>query len=222
VHLGLLQPVGGGDYHLTGAGRAAVRRLPEVARAAMAPLSPLPEADLQRLAGLLDRLVETILAAPESPGKWCLRIARHFDPGVKAPAMVRLDQYLSDLYAYRDDAHLAAWRHHGVSGQEWEAFTYLWQGRARTLDELCEKLAHRGFTREDYAIALKDLVERKWVAQDGGIYSVTARGDILRHEAEDATNRTFYAAWGCLSESEIAELRGLLTQFRDALKPPQG
>ena len=143
VHLGLLQPVGGGDYHLTGEGRAAVRRLPEVARAAMAPLSPLPEAELQRLADLLDRLVEAILAAPESPGKWCLRIARHFDPGAEAPVMVRLDQYLSDLSAYRDDAHLASWRPYGVSGQAWEAFTLLWQGAVRTLDELCARLARR-------------------------------------------------------------------------------
>ncbi len=219
VHLGFLEPVGAGDYHLTGAGRAGVRHLVETAYAAMAPLRPLPEADLQRLADLLDRLVEAILAAPESPGKWCLRIARHFDPGVKAPVMVRLDQYLSDLGAYRDDAHLASWRPYGVSGQEWEAFTLVWQGAAQTLDELCAMMARRGYAREDYALALQDLIGRGWVTENQGRYSVTGRGDVLRQEAEAATNRYFYAAWDWLTDAEVEELRDLLTRFCAALKP---
>jgi hypothetical protein len=84
----------------------------------------LPESDLKRLASLLGRLVEANLTTPESPGKWCLRIARNFDPGVEAPVMARLDQYLSDLSAYRDDAHLASWRSYGVSGRR-RAFTLL-------------------------------------------------------------------------------------------------
>ena len=221
VHLGLLEPVGAGEHRLTGAGQAGVRQLIEAAYAAMASLRPLPESDLKRLASLLGRLVEANLATSESPGKWCLRIARKYDPGVEAPVMERLDQYLSDLSAYRDDARLASWRPYGVSGQAWEAFTLLWRGEVTTLDELYEKLARRGFTREDYARALQELVERGWVSEDQGSYSVTGRGDTLRREAEDVTNRYFYAAWDWLTEAEIADLRDLLTRFCTALKPPQ-
>jgi len=218
VHLGLLEPVGAGEYRLTEAGRTGVERLIETAYAAMASLRPLPQGDLRRLAGLLGRLVEANLATPESPGKWCLRIARKYDPGVEAPVMELLDQYLSDLSAYRDDAHLASWRHHGVSGQVWETLTMVWRHEVKTLDELCARLQRRGFAREDYALALQELVERGWLAQDGENYSVTARGDALRLEAEEATNRYFYAAWDCLTEAEIADLRDLLTRFGAALK----
>jgi len=218
VHLGLLEPAGAGEYRLTEAGRAGVEHLIESAYAAMASLRPLPEGDLRRLAGLLRRLVDANLATPESPGKWCLRIARKYDPGVEAPVMELLDQYLSDLSAYRDDAHLASWRHHGVSGQVWETLTMVWRHEVKTLDELCVRLQRRGFAREDYALALQELVERGWLAQDGENYSVTARGDALRTEAEEATNRYFYAAWDCLTEAEIADLRDLLTRFGAALK----
>jgi len=133
--------------------------------------------------------------------------------------MELLDQYLSDLSAYRDDAHLASWRHHGVSGQVWETLTMVWRHEVKTLDELCARLQRRGFAREDYALALQELVERGWLAQDGENYSVTARGDALRLEAEEATNRYFYAAWDCLTEAEIEDLRDLLTRFGAALKP---
>ncbi len=219
VHLGLLEPIGGGEYRLTEAGRAGVEHNIEAAYAAMASLRPLPESELKRLASLLGRLVEANLATPESPGKWCLRIARRYDPGVEAPVMERLDQYLSDLSAYRDDAHLASWRQHGVSGQAWEAFTLVWRGEAATLDELYGKLARRGFAREDYVRALQELVERKWVTESEGHYSATGLGDALRQEAEAETNAYFYAAFEWLTEAEIADLRDLLTRFSAALKP---
>ncbi|PKO22178.1 MAG: hypothetical protein CVU38_10765 [Chloroflexi bacterium HGW-Chloroflexi-1] len=215
--LGLLEPVGAGEYRLNKAGGAAVQRLIETAYAAMAPLRPLPEGDLARLAGLLQRLVEASLAAPEPPGKWCLRTARHYDPGAGAPVMVRLDQYLSDLNAYRDDAHLAAWQPYGVSGQAWEAFTCLWRGAATTLDALHTRLLHRGYPWEAYSAALDELVRRAWVTRDAETCRLTDDGRVLREQAEANTDRYFYAAWAGLSETELAELRDLLTRFREGL-----
>jgi len=217
VHLGLLAPVAPGEYRLTQAGHAAVRHLIDTAYAAMTPLHPLPEADLARLADLLHRLVQASLAAPEPPDKWGLHIARHYDPGVDAPAMVRMDQYLSDLNAYRDDAHLAAWQPYGVSGQAWEAFTLLWRGAATTPDELHARLLHRGYPREAYAAALDGLVGRGWVGQDGESWQLTAAGRAVREQVEEATDRYFYAAWACLRETETAELRDLLVRFREGL-----
>lgn len=226
VELGLLAPAPGashsGDgphYFLTGAGHRAVQHLVETAYSAMADLRPLPDAELQRLAGLLRRLVQASLEAPEPPGKWCLRVARHFDPGAGAPVMVRIDQYLSDLKAYRDDAFLAAWRPHGVSGQAWEAFTLLWRGAAATPDELFARLPHRGFSREAYADALQELTARGWVGEDQGVYSVTGPGRELREETEATADRYFFAAWQSVDDAGIDELGELLVRFRDALAP---
>jgi hypothetical protein len=220
VRLGLLEPAAdesAGEYRLTAAGHAAVQRLIDTAYAAMTPLRPLPQADLDRLANLLYRLVLASLAAPEPPGKWCLRTARHYDPGESAPAMVRMDQYLSDLYAYRDDAHLAAWRPHGTSGQAWDALTQLWRGAAATPEELATRLARRGYRAEDYALALAHLASRGWARESGGRWHITEAGQAVREEAEAATDHYFYAPWACLDAAEQSALADLLMGLRDGL-----
>jgi hypothetical protein len=220
VQLGLLAPAGQGEYHLTNAGHAAVRQLIDAAYAAMAPLHPLPDADLARLLDLLRRLVEASLAAPEPPGKWCLRIARHYDPAGRAGMIPQLDQYLSDLVSYRDDSHLAAWRSLGVTGQEWETLTHLWHGDISTLDDLCAKhCARRGYSRESYASALQELIARGWVDEQDGSFRITEQGRELRDEAEATTDRYFFASWGCLAPTDLEDLGSLLTQARDALRP---
>jgi hypothetical protein len=216
--MGLLEPSARGEYRLSPAGHAAVKQLIKAAYDAMAPLRPLPVEDLDCLAGLLQRLVLASMAAPEPPGKWCLRMARHYDPGNGAPVMVRLDQYLSDLSAYRDDAHLAAWQPYGVGGEAWDAFTHFWRGDVTTLDELPAHLARRGHTRAAYAAGVQELMARGWVAGDGMHYHLTERGRILRDEAEATTDKYFYAPWNCLSDDEVGQLRHLLTGMRDGLR----
>ncbi len=220
VKLGLLEAGRPGEYWLTTAGHATVRRLIAAAYGAMAHLQPLGDADMQRLLSLLRRLVEASLAAPEPPGKWCLRIARHYDPEGRAGMMPQLDQYLSDLVAYRDDAHLAAWHPFGVSGQAWEALTHLWNGDLTLLDDLCAKhCGPRGYSRESYAQALAGLIERGWVVEHDHAFRLSEEGKAVRDQAEEATDRYFFGPWACLSEAEIADLRALLTRARDALSP---
>jgi hypothetical protein len=223
ARLGLLRRTGEGEYYLTEAGRTAVKRIIAAAYAAMAGLQPLPEADLSRLADLLRRLVEASLAAPEPPDRWRLRLSRRTDPGESAPIVARIDQYLTDLNAYRDASHLAAWQPYGVNGAAWEAFTYLWRGEADTLEDLSIALARRGHPPEVYAQALADLVARGWLTEEDGRYRVTRAGAGLRQEAEEATDRYFYAPWACLDEGELAELSGLLARLREGLsKAPAG
>jgi len=218
---GWLTPIRGDEYRLTEAGWYAAQRIVEAAYAAMASLQPLPPADLTRLAAHLRRLVEASLAAPQPPGKWCIAHSRRIARGDEASPAERIDQYLSDLGAYRDDAHLAAWQPYGLSGQAWEALTCLWRGEANSLDELCLKLQRRGHSRETYAEALQDLVKRGLVAEKAGTYRLTEQGKMLRQEAEEATDRYFYAPWAGLSEGEMHELRDLLTRLAEGLRRPE-
>jgi hypothetical protein len=217
ARLGFLRDAGGGNYYLTDAGQTAAKRITSAAYAYMASLQPLPAADLDRLGHLLRRLVNACLAAPEPPGKWHLQLSRRTDPGEAAPIVARIDQYLTDLNAYRNDASLSVWQPLGVSGATWEAFTCLWRGEVQTLDALCSRLAMRGHACSDYADALADLVAREWVAATDDRYRLTDAGRVVRDDAERAADQYFFTPWACLDTGEAAELRNLLGGLRDGL-----
>lgn len=51
---------------------------------------------------------------------------------------------------------------------------------------------------------------------------MTERGQALRHEAEEATDRFFYAPCSCLSGDESDELHTLLARLRDELRQSGG
>jgi DNA-binding MarR family transcriptional regulator len=205
------------EYRLTELGRQAAKRVFGAVYARLEMLQPAPQTELERLASILYRLVEACLAAPEPPGKWSIRLSRRIDPGDEAAVLVRIDQYISDLAGYRDDAHLAAWQSHGLEGHTWEAFAVVWHGEAATLDELAQKLARRGYTRDEYQQALEDLIQRGWVEVKAGKYQSTAAGQAVHQAVEDVTDSYFYSPWACLSQDEAEELRALLEHLRDAL-----
>jgi hypothetical protein len=215
---GLLAADAEGGYRLSERGRAALRAILDAGYQAMAGVSVLPAETLERLAALLRRLVGAALAAPEPPGKWSLRLSRRTDPGAEAAVVARIDQYLTDLGAYRDDAHLSAWQPLGVSPEAWESLTLLWRGEAATLDELHAKLARRRRSREEYAAALAELQARGLAVEEGGRFAPSAQGRDLREEAERLTDRYFYGPFAVLSEAEQLELRELLERLSAALR----
>jgi DNA-binding PadR family transcriptional regulator len=217
---GFLAPVAEAEneYHLTELGRQAAERVFGAAYAKMTALQPMPTTDLERLASLLHRLVKSCLITPEPPGKWCISHSRRIDPGENASVMVRIDQYLSDLAAFRDDAHLAAWQSHNIEAHIWEAFTCLWRGEATTLDGLSHKLERRGYSQDDYKQALENLIKRGWIKEEAGEYHVTALGQEVRQAVEETTDRYFYAGWSCFSQEETEEFQNLLILLRDGLK----
>ncbi|HEX7975863.1 MAG TPA: hypothetical protein VF498_15745 [Anaerolineales bacterium] len=212
---GLLTPSGKGEFRMTKLGRQTAQRIIEAAYNQMAALETLPEASLERLAALLRRLVGASLKAAEPPGKWSLLHSRLTDPGDDANVLVRIDQYLTDLAAYRDDAHLASWQPFQINGQVWEALTLLWRSEATNLDELYQKLQGRGYSQASYNQALRELVNRGWAAEVNGKYRLTLEGQELRQTAEQTTDRYFYAPWVCLDEADEAELRSLLVQLAE-------
>jgi hypothetical protein len=216
---GLLSGDAAQGYRFTERGRSAVKQSFGAVHSALAAVELLPEGQQRRLNMLVQRLVDATLAQPEPADKAVLLASRLTDPGAGASASALTDQYLTDLARFRDDAHLAAWQPSGVGGIAWEALTLIWRGEAYSPDTLAKQLERRAQPAQVYVDAIHQLVERGWIAQYGETYRVTERGAALRQQAEDLTDRYFYAPWNSLSASEIEELRGLLTQLRDRFTP---
>ncbi len=222
---GYLAEVAPGEYRLTDTGRVEAHRFVEGLRAAMAESDPLPLADSERLINLLDRLVQASLATPPPPDTlrlrsgqaWCISLSYELMPAA-SPPLPYIEQAISCLAAYRDDAHLAAWQPSGLSATALEALTFLWRGEADSLDALCERLAHRGHQRQVYTQALAELRERGFIEGLDSAPQVTEAGQSFRDQVEANTDRYFFAPWACLGDAEKAELTGLLTHLRDGLK----
>jgi predicted transcriptional regulator len=172
---------------------------------------------MDKLNNLLLQLVEAIVLAPEPGNKWSFCYSRWTDPGRDTPASVRTDQYLTDLYRFRDDAHIAAWKPYKVSGDAWEVLTLIWREEVKSPNELVEALSYRGRGAEDYVRILNELIDLGWVEITDQIYQVTAVGKKLRQEAEDRTDRIFFAPWESLNKDQINDLQNLLETLKDEL-----
>lgn len=203
-------------YHLTDAAREGMDRVFEKAVEAMAPYQPLTPDEAETLAALLARVVEAALSAEEPADKSSLLNSRWTDPGPEAAVMGRIDQALTDLGRFRDDAHIAAWQPLGVGAPSWEALAFLWRGEATSAEEVAEKVgALRGYDTEAYRVALAPLVERGWVTEESGRYTLTDAGRTMREAAEAQTEDLFCAGLTTLTDAEQAELMRLLAALRD-------
>jgi hypothetical protein len=190
----------------------------------MAELDPLLNTDIVRLQDLVQRIIEACLNGDDPPGSWSLRHSRNRAPAQGAPPSVRLFQYVADINAYRDDAHMAAWRPQEVEGYVWEAFsvacTPVPQDKAVTAESLFAQLSHRGYPFDDYARALQELEQRGWLqSAEPNVYQLAEMGRAIRDETERLTDHYFYTPWrSALSEPEIAEVHDLMVQLRDELQ----
>lgn len=135
-----------------------------------------------------------------------------------SPPLPYIEQAISCLGAYRDDAHLAAWQPSGLSATALETLTFLWRGEADSLNALCERLTHRGHPSHVYAKTLAELRERGFIEGPDSAPHVTEAGQTFRDQVEADTDRYFFAPWACLDDAEKAELADLLTRLRDGLR----
>jgi DNA-binding MarR family transcriptional regulator len=213
-----LLPTGDGAYRISAKGRRAIEIVFETAQKAIGAVDVLSASELETLCGLLQSLVEASLSAEEPTDKWALKYSRWTDPGQKTAPAVKIDQYLTDLIRFRDDAHIAAWKPLNVSPQAWEALTYLWRNEAHTAEELAEKLVFRGFSAKEYQKALCELAERGWAEQTLDGFRITEGGERLRQKTEEETDRIYFCPWESLRESEIEQLLDLISRLRDRLK----
>ncbi|MCP4362407.1 MAG: hypothetical protein GY796_30750 [Chloroflexi bacterium] len=214
---GFLEAVDDYEYALTEKGRSATQQFFDEVWSILAQVTPLSEARMTQLAELLHRIVLATMATAEPAAKPQLAVSRGTDPGLDVPSIVRIDQYLTDLTRFRDDAHVAAWSQYDMNGQTWETFSLIWRGEVNTLAELTERLQNREFDTAVYADALNNLLQKGWISEDEGIYQVTAVGKELRENAEAQTETYFHVGLSNLTENEIATLKSLLVQLKEGL-----
>ena len=209
----------GDDYHLLPEGHRVKTYLADRMASVLEPLqSVIQQTDVQRLEALLAQIINYALDSKTPPGCWCLEHSRRRAPADSSPSIHKIFQYCADLNAFRDDAHMAAWRPYGVSGAAWEAFNYVCSGQAANADELFDQLAYRGYSREEYAQALQTLASHGWVAAANENVKVTDEGRAISAQVERVTDRYFYAPWLQLSETELDDLNRLFEQLDLELK----
>jgi hypothetical protein len=214
---GYLTQASPGKFRLTDSGRLLVERAVEEARTVMAQVDPLPLADSPRLASILVRLVQACRNNPLQTEAWCINLSYKLMPPANPP-LPYTEQALTCLNAYRDDAHLSAWKPLRLSATAVETLTLLWRGEANSLDAVCERLTRRGHPRQVYADALAELRTRGLAEGTDEAPRVTDAGRAFRDQVEADTDRYFFAPWAGLNDAEKTELASLLTRLRDGLK----
>ncbi len=216
---GWIEPVPEDRYQVTPETREAARRIIQAGDLQLARFQPVADLDLRRLFLLLKQIVMANETASEPPRKWAI-IKRFRVADQKSPEIVQIREYLMDLFAYHDDAHLSAARpHFNQAGIVWSVLSSLWKDEALTPEQMAEVMAFRGYEAFDYQIAIQAAIEIGWVEVAGipGRFRPTAQGKELCKQAEKLTNEYFYAPWSVLTQSELDELHDLLTKLRDQL-----
>ena len=211
----LVEPVPG-EYRLTSRGHKAVDRLIKSGREAMAKADPLAPAEGKLLAERLGQLVQACLFTPPPPETWSIRLSYSLMPELDPP-LPYIEQAMSCLAAYRDDAHLAAWSPSGLRGPALEALTMIWRENASSLDEVYRLLIRRGYERHDYLTHLNTLRKAGLVDGADANLRLTSAGLVLRQQVEKDTDRYFYAPWSCLNSAQKAEVSCLLADLRNGL-----
>ncbi len=216
---GLIQASGADQFAITEQGLAFLRKWIDQQRAHLAALTPLPVGDLRRMSHLLSAVVSAALAAPPPVVKGCLVGSRRIAPAAGEALMVQIDQYLTDLQWFRDDAHVSAWRQHKLEGPEVEVLTLLWRGEAQDLDGLSAALSERrGYSRDQYAAFVRALAGRGLVDAAQTSLSLTEEGGALRGEIEEATGRYYMFPWTALNPTDLQALRRLLERLAHTLQ----
>lgn len=216
---GFLQLNSDGTLQITEKGEAVRRQRWQIFNDALSKLVLLPDGELERLNDLLMRVVAETAVTTTKASAWAFHTRQQHGLGPPVAPLTPLAHFIElrmDLGAFRDDAHLTAWRvQHDVSPHAWEILGEMWQNEMAILDDLVAKLARRGFPKEETADALTALVQLGWLKQSQENYHLTQGGHTVRQKAEQQTNHTFYAPWSVLSSSELKSVAICLGALED-------
>lgn len=199
-------------YFLTEKARHDGWRLFHAKQERLQQVGMMSPGELHELATLLHRLQHSARVMPGLPDRRWL-MARNAYLRHDAGTLARIEAYLSDLNAFRDDCYLHAWQPLGVSGQAWEVLNLLWKRGGHTLPEIWACLNGRGFTEAEYATALEVLLQQRWLhaagAGDTAVYTTTVVGRQICQQVEADTDAAFYTPWTVLDDGDLLRLESL-------------
>ena len=199
-------------YLFSEEGKKAVQELIRVAREAMTPSGNLTHQELSELAEQLNKLVNNCLEAPPPPDSWSITLSHKLMPPMDPP-LPFIEQSISCLKAYRDDAHLASWCSSGLSASAMESLTLIWRGQVYTFQELLAKLYFRGHPDVVYLDAIAELRANGYLTGSRNNIKITTEGIKFRDQVEQKTEEYFFRPWDRLSESERRQIAGILEQI---------
>lgn len=211
--VGYMEKVIEGRYRLSGMGKSAVQEFINLAREAMTEAANLPDEELNDLAQLLERLVNNCLEAPPPPDKWSIKLSTKLMPG-KVPPTPFIEQAISCLTAYRDDAHLASWCASGLSASALESLTLIWREKANSFPEITQELRFRGHPESVYLDALVELNTRGYLTGSRNNLKITPEGEQFRIQVEEQTDEYFFRPWDCLNDVEKGHMAEILRKIQ--------
>lgn len=204
---GFLETAGTGLFAITDKGADASKTIDKLLAEFQDGREGLESAQMAELADLLERAVKT---AAENGDNYCVNHSNWTKEVVGDGGVMRVFRALNALNAFRDDAHLQAWRPLDVTPIIWESSHTLWREGVANAEALSERFAYRRFQKEDYAGALGELEGLGWV-QDGVL---TEKGVAVKAQAEVSTNTYFDAVFADVDQERLI---GLLNQLSEKL-----
>lgn len=210
--VGYMEKVMEGRFRLSDHGRKGVQEFIDVARQAMIETANLPEDELAELAQLFERLVNNCLAVSPPPDKWSIKLSLKLMPGIDSP-MPYIEQAISCLTAYRDDAHLASWCASGLSASALESLTLIWHNKVNSFQEIIQELRFRGHPDSVYLDALAELNSSGYLTGSRNNLILTQEGEQFRIQVENQTDEYFFQPWVCLSDDEKRHMAEILPKI---------
>jgi hypothetical protein len=207
-------PIGG--FTLTDRGNEATQAIMLAAYNAMETISPLPKDKMRLLANSLGRLVQACMIHGYPISKWSIIYTRRLDRSPKDNYTAKIIQYLSDLSSFRDDSHLASWRHLDIDGHAWDVLTVIWREGPTSIEVVSDRLAWRKWAKEETHQAVKELQAKDWI-EDSIELTMTKAGIHIRDEAEILTDKYFFTPWDSTPESELETLSTLLPELNERI-----
>ena len=200
-------------YGLTESGREIVEGLNELCDRLYAKIKVLSDPEMACLRYLSDRVIEKTIQQPEPIKKPTFNMKLLFGRCLDRPLIVQIRLQMFVLLAFRQDAHVAAWRPYESDGQIWEALTLICRGQAGNATELVGQLHHRNYAERDYATALGKLRARGWITLQDERYIPTGQAVRIWNEVEERTDQIFYSAFAGLSNAEMEEFQRLMQKY---------
>lgn len=213
--VGCLTDAAEGEYYLTQYGQAAFTEFIQVANTHLEKLTPIVDEEINRLVLILSRLVQFILVTQPPPCRYSILASRNIDQGPGGHPIVRLDQFLTDLTAFRDDAHLAAWSEYSVHPHTWDILGLIWSGKACSFKEILETVRPRDWLEDQTACSIEELLTLGWI-EGVADFHLSAEGRVVRDMAEKRTNEFFFKPWEILTAGELDQTDKYLKQINSA------